>query len=283
MERAPLRPVPTRPAGPVEPSDAIAHVESILPSLDAPARKALALVEIVGRSREEAAVSIATDGEEAAAAALARARTALRRSMFPLPGSGWCERAERLISDRLDGELEPPGPGRLDAHLRNCARCVEHERRLAQATDALVRGFVEAYPARAPVRAAPEAEDVPPGAEAEDVPLEPDAEDAPPEAEAADTPPVDTEDAPAEDAEVAPPSGLRVVPPPAAIESDDETLEPLAPVAPADAVATATPTKPGPGATLVALASHMAFALAVLFAIVTLVLLGLGIAGADPI
>ena len=33
----------------------------------------------------------------------------------------------------------------LDAHLRRCDRCVEHERRLAQARDALARGFVEAH------------------------------------------------------------------------------------------------------------------------------------------
>ena len=46
-----------------------------------------------------------------------------------------------MISDRLDGRLEPPGPGRLAVHLRNCPRCVDHERRLAQAIDALVEDF----------------------------------------------------------------------------------------------------------------------------------------------
>ena len=77
-------------------------------------------------------------GSDELAEALASARKALRRTLQPLPASGWCERAERLISDRLDGELEERGAARLDVHLRNCPRCVEHERRLVQATDALV-------------------------------------------------------------------------------------------------------------------------------------------------
>ena len=62
--------------------------------------------------------------------------------MAALPGSGWCERAERLISDRIDGALPERDEPRLDVHLRNCPRCVEHERRLVQATDALVAGVV---------------------------------------------------------------------------------------------------------------------------------------------
>ena len=66
--------------------------------------------------------------------------------MFPLSASGWCERAERLLSDRIDGALVPPGPARLDVHLRNCARCVDHERRLSQAREQLVRDFIELHP-----------------------------------------------------------------------------------------------------------------------------------------
>jgi hypothetical protein len=31
-------------------------------------------------------------------------------------------------------------------HLRNCERCVEHERRLAQARERLVRAFIESHP-----------------------------------------------------------------------------------------------------------------------------------------
>ena len=85
--------------------------------------------------------------------ALARARKELRRSLWPLPGSGWCERAERLVSDRLDGPLDDVGAARLGVHLRNCPRCVDHERRLVQAIDGLVAGLAgEPEP---PVPAAP--------------------------------------------------------------------------------------------------------------------------------
>ncbi len=156
MERASLRPVPQRPAGPVDPAEALAHVEGTLPGLDDPARRALALVDLVGRTRPE--VSAETDISEAdLAEALARARKALRRAAFPLPGSGWCERAERLLSDELDGVLADPGPRRLAAHLANCDRCVEHERRLWQARDQLVLTFDAA---RAP-EPAPEIADEP--------------------------------------------------------------------------------------------------------------------------
>ena len=141
MERAPLRPVPRRPEGPVDPGQAIAFVGERLPHLDDAARNALALVELVQ--------------QDADTGALARGRKALRRSLYPLPGSGWCERAERLISDRMDDRLEAPGPARLDAHLVNCPRCVEHELRLAQAIDALVASFVVAHPAPPPPRALP--------------------------------------------------------------------------------------------------------------------------------
>ena len=140
MEHAPLRPVPTRPAGPVDPADAVRHVTGLLPGIDERASTALSLVALVGRTRGETAETLGLDREEVGSA-LARARKALRRASFPLPGSGWCERAERLVSDRLDDALEDPGPARLEVHLRNCPRCVEHERRLVQATDAMVAGF----------------------------------------------------------------------------------------------------------------------------------------------
>ena len=149
MERASLRPVPQRPASPVEPAEALAHVESVLPDLDAAAREALALAELVGRPRPQLAAETGRADEEVAAA-LARARKTLRRAAFPLPGTGWCERAERLLSDELDGVLADPGPRRLAAHLANCDRCVEHERRLWQARDQLVAGFDEARAAAVP-------------------------------------------------------------------------------------------------------------------------------------
>src|SRR3954454_23722920 len=142
---ATLRPVPLRPAGPVDPADALAHVLSALPELDQEAARALSLIEIAGRTRDRA-------GDETGltagilAEALYRARKALRRSIFPLSASGWCERAERLLSDRIDGALVPPGPARLDVHLRNCERCVDHERRLSQAREKLVREFIDLHP-----------------------------------------------------------------------------------------------------------------------------------------
>ena len=154
MQRATLRPVPQRPAGPVDPAEALAHVATTLPALDEDAAQALALVELVGRSRPQLAVETGmTPGQ--AAEALARARKALRRASVPLPGSGWCERAEALLSDELDGELVDPGPRRLAAHLANCDRCVEHERRLWQALDQLVAGFDAARAPVAPVEAPP--------------------------------------------------------------------------------------------------------------------------------
>ena len=158
MERASLRPVPQRPSGPVEPAEALAHVEATLPGLDDAARQALALVDLVGRTRPQVLAETGI-AESDLAEALARARKALRRAAFPLPGSGWCERAERLLSDELDGQLADPGPRRLAAHLANCDRCVEHERRLWQARDQLVAGFEAsraAAPAAEPVQVADE-------------------------------------------------------------------------------------------------------------------------------
>ncbi|MEA2484139.1 MAG: hypothetical protein QOC55_2086 [Thermoleophilaceae bacterium] len=145
VERATLRPVPLRPSGPVDPADALAHVLAALPDLHQPAAQALSLIEIAGRTRDSA-VEEMDIGAESLGELLYVARKALRRSMFPLSASGWCERAERLLSDRIDGALRPPGPARLDVHLRNCERCVEHERRLAQAREKLVREFIEAHP-----------------------------------------------------------------------------------------------------------------------------------------
>lgn len=158
MEKATLRPVPLRPPGPVDPAEAAAHVAAALPDLDEAAARALALVEIAGLPRSEVATSIAL-APEPLALALTRARKALRRTIFPLSASGWCERAERMISDRIDGELRPPGPRRLHVHLENCDRCVEHDRRLAQARDQLVREFIDAHPHAdvAPLRERPAA------------------------------------------------------------------------------------------------------------------------------
>lgn len=302
MEHAPLRPVPARPERPVEPREAVAHLAAVLPVLDETERATLALVEIVGRSRHEAATALELGSEEAGAA-LARARTALRRSMFPLPGSGWCERAERLISDRLDGELEPPGPARLEVHLRNCSRCVEHERRLAQATDRLVRDFLAERRAPTPALVQEDPEAVEPEA------VDPEAVD--PEAvepEAVESDPLigdegawavaagegseprlrlvqpQTEPRPAVRPEVQPPVP-EPAPAPAPERPEPESLEPetLDPEAAEEAVAVATPTKPSVAASVAAFAWHVLFALAVVLAVATVVITVLGATGADPV
>jgi hypothetical protein len=145
VEQATLRPVPLRPVGPVDPSEAFAHVLAALPDLGEDAARALSLIEIAGRTRDNAVHEMAISAE-VLAELLYDARKTLRRSVFPLSASGWCERAERLLSDRIDGVLTPPGPARLDVHLRNCERCVDHERKLSQARETLVREFIDAHP-----------------------------------------------------------------------------------------------------------------------------------------
>jgi hypothetical protein len=154
MEHAPLRPVPARPAGPVEPATAVRELSAWLPELPPTAARALALVVLAERPRAEVAGTLDVSEAELAEL-LAAARKELRQTVAVLGGSGWCERAEGLISDRLDGTLADRDVRRLDVHLRNCARCVEHERRLVQATDALI-GEVGGF-ARTPTPAAGEA------------------------------------------------------------------------------------------------------------------------------
>jgi hypothetical protein len=145
MEGTPLRSLPRRPAGPVDPAQALEHVAERLPALGSRAQRALALVELAGTAREDAAKELGIE-PAALSAALAAGRKALRRTLVALPADGWCERAERLISDRLDGDLTSSGAARLDAHLRACDRCVTHERTLAQAQALLVESFMEAHP-----------------------------------------------------------------------------------------------------------------------------------------
>jgi hypothetical protein len=116
-----------------------------LPDLSEDSARALSLIEIAGRTRDKALEEMEVPAD-ALAELLYAARKALRRSIFPLSASGWCERAERLMSDRIDSVLVPPGPARLDVHLRNCERCVQHERRLSQARETLVRDFIDTHP-----------------------------------------------------------------------------------------------------------------------------------------
>jgi Putative zinc-finger len=149
MEHAPLRPVPARPAGPIDPAAAASTVDAALPALSRLDVQALALVALAELPRAEAATALGID-PDALAIALARARKELRRTLVPLGGSGWCERAERSISDRLDGALADAATRGLDIHLRNCPRCVEHERRLVQATDALLASAAAGSPGAMP-------------------------------------------------------------------------------------------------------------------------------------
>jgi hypothetical protein len=162
MEHAPLRPVPARPAGPIDPATAMREMDAWLPTLPPIAARALALVVLAERPRAEVAEALGVSEPELGEL-LASARKELRHTIVVLGGSGWCERAEGLISDRLDGSLGERDARRLDVHLRNCTRCVEHERRLVQATDALVGG-VGGGPARGPAPAtdAPPLEEAPP-------------------------------------------------------------------------------------------------------------------------
>jgi Putative zinc-finger len=131
--------VPARPAGPVDPAAAIREVADALRALEPLEVRALALVALADRARPDVAGVLGVEEPELGAL-LAAARKELRQTITPLSGAGWCERAEHLISDRLDGALGEPDARRLDVHLRNCPRCVEHERRLVQATDALLAG-----------------------------------------------------------------------------------------------------------------------------------------------
>src|SRR3954447_20864301 len=98
LEQATLRPVPLRPVGPVDPAEAFAHVAGALPDLAEDAARALALIEIAGRTRDKAGAEMDVSAD-LLAELLYSARKALRRSLFPLSASGWCERAERLLSD----------------------------------------------------------------------------------------------------------------------------------------------------------------------------------------
>jgi hypothetical protein len=161
MEHAPLRPVPARPAGPIEPATAAREVEAWLPTLEPETARALALVVLAELPRAEVAETLGLPEAELGSL-LAAARKELRQTIVVLGGSGWCERAERLISDRLDGTLADRDARRLDVHLRNCTRCVEHERRLVHATDALIAGAGGLGRSPAPAGEAPPLVEAPP-------------------------------------------------------------------------------------------------------------------------
>jgi hypothetical protein len=225
MEHAPLRPVPARPAGPVDPATAMRELGAWLPTLPPLAAEALALVVLSERPRSEVAASLEVSEEELGRL-LAAARKELRQTVITLGGSGWCERAEGLISDRLDGILAGRDTRRLDVHLRNCPRCVEHERRLVQATDALVSGVSGA--ARGPT---PAGEPAPLVAPAPD-----DGVEAPDEGVEGGVAPVDA----------APPDDGIEGGPAEAAPADDSTEGGPADAAPPDAPAISAPAEAAP-------------------------------------
>ena len=264
MEHAPLRPLPSRPSQPADPDLARRYVAARLPGLDEQAVRALALVDLARVDRSQAARELGLDGG-GMSAALARARKELRRSRHALAGSGWCERAERLISDRLDEELAPLSAQRLDAHLRNCPRCVEHELRLIQAIDELVEGMPAPVRPAAPVRLVlPTTQALPPGppeTELEPAPEPPALEPVPP------PPPEEQRGEP----EPAPEPLPAPTPPPTPKPSPAPVAEPVAPRPLAD---------PRPVSALItAFTWHIAFALAVLFAVATVAIAVIGIGG----
>ncbi|MEA2366847.1 MAG: hypothetical protein QOI32_2359 [Thermoleophilaceae bacterium] len=215
MEHAPLRPVPARPAGPIDPAAAAREVEAWLPTLPPVVVRAFALVVLAERPRSEVAVQLSISESELGEL-LAAARKELRQTIVTLGGSGWCERAEGLISDRLDGTLADRDAQRLDVHLRNCTRCVEHERRLVQATDALIFSLgrpgravlqpttpplSEAPPQEAPPVEAPPPADEPP---VEEPPVEePPVEEPPEEGASTEVPPSEAAPGPPSEAEIA--------------------------------------------------------------------------------
>lgn len=156
MEGTPLRSVPVRAPGPVNPVHALAQVAGTLPDLAVPAQRALALVDLGSVARSEAAEELGVTEAELSQL-LTAGRKSLRRTLEALPSGGWCERAERLISDRLDGALPPSGRRRLEAHMTGCERCATHERKLVQAHDLLVEGYVSAHEEARPRALATEA------------------------------------------------------------------------------------------------------------------------------
>src|SRR5262245_37806539 len=111
------------------------HVFAALPDLDAVPRRGLALT-LAGVPRAGIASELGLAGAELSAV-LASARKSLRRTRAELPSAGRCERAERMLSDRLDGATSAMDERFLDAHLARCARCRTHEHELTAALERL--------------------------------------------------------------------------------------------------------------------------------------------------
>ena len=116
------------------------HVFAALGDLPAMERRVLALLELAGADRAAAGRDTGLDDRGVREAA-ARARKALRRARAPLASGGRCERAELLLSDRLDGVIDWRDGRWLDIHLDRCPRCREHEALLEEARAELRASF----------------------------------------------------------------------------------------------------------------------------------------------
>jgi hypothetical protein len=144
------------------------HVFAALPDLDAVPRRGLALT-LAGVPRAGVASELGLAGAELSAV-LAAARKSLRRTRAELQSAGRCERAERVLSDRLDGATAVMDERFLDAHLARCARCRTHDRELTAALEEL-RAELAAQatpieePPRAHLRVVPPAPLLPPAPE----------------------------------------------------------------------------------------------------------------------
>ena len=111
------------------------HVFAALPELEAVPRRGLALT-LAGVPRAGVASELGLAGAELSDV-LASARKSLRRTRAELPSAGRCERAERALSDRLDGAVSAMDERFLDAHLARCARCGTHSAELDVALEEL--------------------------------------------------------------------------------------------------------------------------------------------------
>jgi hypothetical protein len=117
------------------------HVFDLVADLPAIERRVLALLELAGADRDAAARDTGLD-EDALRTAAASARRALRRTRKPLVSGARCDRAELLISDRLDTTLDRHARKWLEIHVARCPRCEEHETLLAEAREELRTTFL---------------------------------------------------------------------------------------------------------------------------------------------
>ncbi|TML07186.1 MAG: zf-HC2 domain-containing protein [Actinobacteria bacterium] len=146
------------------PDRAEQQIFAALPQLDAVPRRGLALA-LAGVPRAGIASELGLSGA-ALSEQLARGRKALRRTRVELASGGRCERAERALSDRLDGVLSDLDGRFLGAHLARCSRCRIHEAELTAALEELEAAFAappaeQPAPTRARLRVVPPAPQLP--------------------------------------------------------------------------------------------------------------------------